>query len=181
MSVLAHRDAIPSDLEFIRYTWAASYKFSHFAGPTPMGKYRERMHEDIQEWLCRQGVVALVAHKPGELPPDDAYGWVVAERDVVAPMDVWDNGRREARWKALPQPLLHYVYVKQPYRRLGVARGLLSAVGDDCDRVIYHTFSTAVVPKIQAERRRQRLHPLALRFEPLIVRFPKNKHEVDEP
>ena len=111
--------------------------------------------------LGRSGVEVLVAHHPD----GDLYGWLALEHDVSIP----EHSRVSGRWvdRLVPAgcPLVHYVYVKQPYRRLGIAKALLKEAGLDPRDKFFYTCKTAVVSHLDL--------PCA-KWMPLIARYPKS-------
>lgn len=174
----AIRRALPADLKFVRDSWRDSHRMSHTAGPIPMNRYREVYDDAIGQLLTRPDVVALVAHEQGEAPPYDLLGFICVEHNVQAPVRVREQQRVGDRFvgyrwvdrfEPLPQPLVHYVYVKQDFREHGLARALFKAAGVDPARPWVHTYSTAIVSKIRHAQN------WAGVFDPRLARFPKNE------
>ncbi len=163
------RTATATDLDFIRNSWRDSYRMSHMAGPIPMNRYRAVYDDLIGQLLARDGVQVLVAYIADHAPPNDAFGWLCIEHGASAPARVRENGRWTDGMSPLTQPLVHYVYVKQPFRRHHIARSLFVAAGVDVARHWVHTFSTAIVPKIRHTRDWGGV------FDPRLARFPKNE------
>jgi GNAT superfamily N-acetyltransferase len=112
-----------------------------------MEDWRAVMEPQLRKLLTRPGVEVWVACHPGEEDHrSDLYGWIAVER-----------GHR--------QPLVLYVYVKQAYRRQGLARGLFAAVGIDPAAPFSYAAKTSAVRDLRSKI------PLS-RWEPLIARFP---------
>lgn len=144
-----------------------SYADAHAAGLVAFDDWRDVMTPQVCRILSRAGVEVTVAYHPDE--PDrraDVYGWVAVERGY----DVIRKRREHGRWveKKVPtdEPLVHYVFVKQPFRQMGLARRLFHAAGVDPMRPFNHTCKTGVVSKLAPKV------PFA-RWQPLIARFPK--------
>jgi hypothetical protein len=110
---------------FIIATWSSSYKDSHYAGILDNDTYAPAMHRQIPRVLARPGAVAMLAFERDD--PDFLYGHAVAELD------------------AHETPIVHYVFVKGPYRKLGVARGLFEALGINLKNYLVYTCKTGVV------------------------------------
>ena len=151
MTALAYRPAADQDRDFVINSWLYSYRTAHAAGLIAMGDWPAVMVPQLEKILARPGASVIVAHRPGEEDSRaDIYGWIATE-----------TGHE--------RPLVHYCYVKQPYRRLGIARGLMAAsgVGDD----FMYSCKTAIASKVSHRIPRAR-------WSPLVVRFP---HPDDKP
>ena len=165
MTSLAYRPAQEQDLPLVLDSWVTSYRTSHSAGLVLMDDWWTVMGRQVSRVLQRPGCAITVAYHPGESDHRaDLYGWIAIETGYEAPIRVRERGRWVERMESDPAPLVHYVYVRQPYRRLGVARGLMSAAGVDTGRRWRYTCRTAVVSKLQI--------PTAV-WSPLIARHPK--------
>jgi GNAT superfamily N-acetyltransferase len=90
---------------FIFSAWLKSYRNNAWAKNAPNTVYFKYHHELIERILKRSAV--LIAH-----PEDDA--------DQILGFAVFEE-RNEL-------VIAHYVYVKQPYRRMNIASELLNAV-----------------------------------------------------
>ncbi len=162
---LAYRRAEERDTPLIVDAWLESYRNSHAAGMVQMNAWRDVMGPQVEAVLNRAGVQTWVAFKPGA-DVADLYGWIATERDYKMPVRERINGLWEERLVPATAPLVHYVYVKQAYRRLGIARGLFRNAGvDPADEFIY-SCKTPVVATLSSKV------PLA-RWNPLICRYPK--------
>ena len=91
------RPATESDLRFVRSSWKTDFWKNHARKSMSHGVYSPGQARRIERLLGRSGT--LVAYFPEV--PDEVLGWAVVEHDV-----------------------LHYVYVKSSYRRVGIAKGL---------------------------------------------------------
>ncbi len=100
------REGKPEDEAFIFQTWLLGMKkASYEVRRMRDGVYFARWHRLIEDILER-GATVLVACPPGD--PDTILGYVVAET-------------------AREKPVIHFCYVKLPWRRLGIATKLITA------------------------------------------------------
>ena len=91
-------------------SWARSYRKSPFAGCIPNNLYDEVSRASFNDIIARPGA-----------------------RVVVATTELPEGGRRVMGY-AVAEPhrnCLHWVFVKQAYRRLGVGRALVNEVTKD--------------------------------------------------
>jgi GNAT superfamily N-acetyltransferase len=160
---LAIRPAEPDDLPFIADSYAHSYRASHWAGTVPMHVWQRVARESFAWLLEEHEPMVLVA---GEPKGPDLYGWIAVQRGLVAPQRVRDGGRWQTRTLPLG-PIVHYVYVKEAYRRIGVARSLLRSAGVDPQSEVLMTHKTAAGVRALKDR------SLSWRFNPLLARFPR--------
>lgn len=147
---IAHRPADSTDHRFIVKSWVASYRDADTAGFVQVEDWSDVMTPQIEKALDRPDVVATVAYETSD--PDrgaDLYGFIVA--DVV---------ERPA--------LIYYCYVKHAYRRCGIARGLLAAIGVDPELPFHYVCSTPFAGMLR------RKIPLS-RWLPKLGRFPKSE------
>lgn len=124
------RDGGERDQAFVFSSWLQSYRSSAFARPIATHTYFDRHHAVLERILARPTTRVVVA------TPEDApaviLGWAVTEGLL----------RGSARDGATaPTPTLHYVYVKEQFRKLGIARQLVARIG----RRFAVTHRTAVV------------------------------------
>lgn len=94
---LQFRKATPEDLKFVRHSWFESYRKGGKAPDT-----RIEFYDHGQNWIMKQAFrrgQVIVAYATEV--PDEICGWTCVEGEV-----------------------LHYVYVKHAYRRLGIATEL---------------------------------------------------------
>jgi hypothetical protein len=92
------RRATESDLRFVRASWFASHWDTWAKKRIARSVYEEGQRERIRGHLER--ALTIVAFFPEV--PDEVLGWACMEGDV-----------------------LHYVYVKGSYRRVGICAGLV--------------------------------------------------------
>lgn len=115
------RPVTDSDLPFVFHSWLRSYRMSEFAKELHNQVYFPQHHKVIEGLLQRCG--GVVACDP--LDSTQLYGYVVAE--------VIDEC-----------PVVHYCYIKEPFRKMGVAHLLLTAanVGWKPDAAFCYTHKT---------------------------------------
>jgi GNAT superfamily N-acetyltransferase len=93
-----------SEVGFVYKSWMGSYK--NHAGVIPYGMYRDIMQVFLDRIIKRDGCIVVLITHPND--PDFLFGFAVGERDT---------------------PTLHYIYVKEDYRRTGVATDTLEFLG----------------------------------------------------
>jgi GNAT superfamily N-acetyltransferase len=125
----------------------------------------------VHKVLYRPGIKILVAYHPDEPKESDAYGYAVIENGMRFPTRERVGRRTEKRMVDAPGPVVHYVYVKQLYRRVGIARALLVAAGVKDVGFIY-SCKTGVCSKIERLK--------SCRWMPLLVRYQKDQVEDDD-
>lgn len=189
MTALAHRLATLEDLRFVRQTWIDSYRHSRTSGILPAvdGEcievkscpscqtrvsvdrgYNAAMGPAIDWLFSRAGVEVWVAFHPDEAPPEDLYGWICIERGALEPVKVREGGQTFRVLRKTRQPVVHYVYVRLPFRELGVAAGLFRAAGVDPRAPFIFTASTGA-----SYRLRDKIP--GGRFDTRLARFPKHE------
>lgn len=135
---LATRQATPADLVFVVHSWARSYRDSHKAGLEQVADFMQTQPPILRKILSRPGARVLVAYEQAATSTKaDIYGWLAYERGFEIP--------RQGVMEQPDCPLVHYFYVKQPYRRLGVWAQLMKAAGIALDRHMYLTCETSVL------------------------------------
>jgi GNAT superfamily N-acetyltransferase len=143
MTSLAFRKATAADMAFVVDSFIDSYRTSHAAGLIVMTDWRAVMVRQLALMFQRPGVEAVVAYHP-EAESSDLYGWLAVEHGTP--------------------PLVLYVYVKQPYRRMGIAKALLEHVGISPEARFDYAAKTGVVTKLAPKMPNARWNPLRARF-----------------
>jgi GNAT superfamily N-acetyltransferase len=139
--------------------WIESFRESHAAGPIPMAMYR-RFYREVLTWILeREGCQVLVACNSED--ENQVFGFLVHE-----------TGNLDRRTRR-PVPVIHYLFIKQPYRRLGVASELLRAAKIDPRHPFLFTFKTATGTDVIRKKK------LGANWSPLLVRFPKRTKPED--
>lgn len=168
VSPLDYRRAEERDLRLVVGTWVGSYRTAHAAGMICMADWRDVMEKQVARVLERPDVEVWVAYNPQEESTrGDLYGWIAVERNYQVPVRERVDGRWVESLNPSWAPLVHYVYVKQPYRLLGIARGLFLAAHVSLESEFLFSCKTPVVSKVE-----HRI-PLA-HWAPLICRYPKD-------
>lgn len=98
---LRFRPATPADLRFVAHSWFESYRRGGGAPQVRFDTYKAGQGALIDRLLA--AAPTTVAFNPIE--PDEICGWMCGDRSTI-----------------------HFVYVKQAYRRMGIARALVSPV-----------------------------------------------------
>lgn len=149
MTPVAYRLARESDQAFLMDSWLRSCKHSRFIGPIPMDEYAACMSRWVTAILKRPGVEVLIACNPED--DDQIFGFICHEQGFRL-------------------PLVHFTYVKQPFRKFGIARGLFGAAKIDLNRAFQFTFQSRDMDLAQ----RRGKFPAA-KWTPLYARFPKQE------
>ncbi len=113
-AALSIRAATEADLTFVRSSWFESYRHGGFAPQVAFPVYREGQHNIIEGCLRRGRTLVAFA----TVVPDEVCSWVCVE------------GSR----------IIHYVYTKQAYRKMGIARKLVEKAS--VDSLTEHTHDT---------------------------------------
>lgn len=164
---IEYRLAAEPDMVLVVESFLESYRDAHAAGLIQMEDWFDVMRPQWRKVLARPGVEVFVACWKGERDHvADLAGWIVVERGYQVPERVRANGRWVKRMEPQAQPLVHYVLVKQPYRRHGIARGLFHAAGVNPAAGFNYTCKTAIVTTVAAKIP-------AARWVPMVARFPK--------
>lgn len=119
------RPATPKDLEYIRSTWLSSYRTSPYAGVVPNNLFDDVYGETITQLILR-GMRFVVVANPAD--PSLLLGWLAYEVSHAPP-------------PYRDEYVVHYLFVKPAYRRLGVASQALASVG--IAGPFFYTFRTS--------------------------------------
>jgi hypothetical protein len=114
--VIAHRDARDEDLAFVIPTWSRTYKMSRQSGMIASEDWASVMHPQIRKVVALPETRTVVAYESTD--PTVLYGFIAGDPIV---------------------PLVHFVLVKEAFRRAGCARGLFAALGVDPARRFFYT------------------------------------------
>lgn len=122
-SLVRFRPMLPDDVNFVKDSWLKSFRDSPWAGVVPNNLYTDTTNEAIEQLLARGAKVEVVsaAHDDNKI-----LAWCCSEPVI--------NG-----------VAVHYVYVKDPYRRKGLASALLERARGkaECERPrCLYTFRT---------------------------------------
>jgi GNAT superfamily N-acetyltransferase len=105
-----------TDLQFLFKAWISSYEKSPWAGTLPQ-HLSYSVHKATINQLIARGISVTMAVNPED--PDQILGFVAAEPG-----------------------LLHYIFVKDLFRRQGVASKLMASANFDRSQPLLHTFRT---------------------------------------
>jgi hypothetical protein len=115
---LARGEVIPSP---VVESWLASYRRSPWAGAVPNNLY-DAVYSDTIRQLVERGAALWLAHNPSR--PDHILGYLCSE--------VTSDG----------VPVVHFAFVKDLYRRQGIAASLFEAAGINPATKYFYTFKT---------------------------------------
>lgn len=112
----------PDDVMDVAKWWIGSFRRSKWAGTTPNNKFTEYMGESIRQLLAR-GSKCLLAVNPDR--PEQILGFIVTEKT------------------SKDEDVVHYLFVKDIYRRRGISKALLAEAGIKQDGTAFYTHKTA--------------------------------------
>lgn len=123
-----------------------------------MDQWYPTMWPFYEAFIARPGVQTLVAYE--EEDSAFTYGFIVAD---PTEQRVQTKDGAVHWWPAL----VLFVFVKQSYRREGIARRLFEAVGVDVRKPFLYSCNTQIASRLASKA------PNAV-FNPLVVRYPKD-------
>lgn len=122
------RRADEKDISFIFNSWLKSYRSSYFAKSISNTIYFEGHHKIIEK-LAKTSEI-IVACNPQD--PEQIFGYICAEKiDGIF--------------------CLHYIYVKQSFRRLGIGKLLLNSFERDKEQASVFTHHTKIAERLAAK------------------------------
>lgn len=127
--------------------WSSSYRKSHYAGLIWHEDWAAVMHPSITTILAKQARTAIMAVDPKD--HSFIYGFIVG--DTIG-----------------ATPVVDYVFVKEPYRRGGVARALFAELGVSPTQRFVMSCKTRIVSQLASKI------PSA-RFDNEQARYPKDE------
>lgn len=139
---VVYRPMRADDCKFVISAWSSSLRNSDRAGMIAMKRWAAVMHVEIEEALDRPHAITVVAQ---DTETDLLLGFISA--DVS---------------QGLPYVL--YVYVKEPHRRSGIARGLFAAIGVDPTKPFSYACRTTIVGWLRSKIPHARHDHLRVRF-----------------
>lgn len=156
---LAFRPATSdSDKRFVLSSWLDASRTSYSSGLIQMQDWYAVMWPQLEKARTRDGMQTLVAYEATD--PDFLYGFIVA--------DPSDQRVPDGDSVHYHPGLVLFVFVKQNFRREGIARRLFAEVGIDPNGRFIYGCNTKTASKLSSKV------PQA-RFAPLVARFPKEK------
>jgi len=121
---VATRRLVPDDMNFILNSWKKSFRGSR--GEWKNRQYFAEANRRIMRIMNRLPKIRIACDP---LDPKHIFGWIVAE-----------------------PPVLHYIYVKNVFRRAGVAQTLLATVDLSTAAKIHCTHWTSYAEKTAKKR-----------------------------
>lgn len=149
------------DLPLCKSSWLHGFRGSHFAGPLPPPLYF-KAYTGFVEYLLEECETLLAV-----LPEDtnEIFGFITYERAVDQDTRRLLNGVNEEHNRAErldSLPVVHWLFVKEVYRRYGLGQALLNQVTQG---PFYYTFRTGIAAKLAPKRQ--------CWFKPNLCRFKK--------
>lgn len=136
---------------FVVSHWSSSYKKSHQAGSIWHEDYAEIMHKQIDGYFKHHDLKAILACEATD--PRFIYGFIVGDVSETI-------------------PVVYYVYVKESYRRAGIARALFTALGVDPHERLVYVKSTPDAIELKSKLPLARFNPNELRYSKENRRHP---------
>jgi GNAT superfamily N-acetyltransferase len=153
--MIVHRPMTAADRTFVCDGWVASLRTSYDAGPIDMENWHSVMWAQVERYIDRPDVRTVVAFEATD--PAFLYGFICA--DTSEQVEHLRGGATKA-WPAF----VYYVFVKAPYRRSGVARGLFEAIGIDPRARWLYGWATPLARDLKAKIPQAKKNPLPARF-----------------
>jgi GNAT superfamily N-acetyltransferase len=152
-SVLAPAERCPMRCErnFVLSSWSGSLKHSREAGMITADDWVSVMHRQIAKICARPECRVLIAHGEGPVGSGVFLGFIAGEPD---------------------ERIVYYCFVKELYRRHGIARQLFAELGVDPRGRFAYPCSTRILTDPETNLRTK--IPLAIR-DPSVARYPKNQ------
>lgn len=116
----------PADDALVYDSWVESFRLAHAAGVIPMDMYRTIYREVVSRILALPTVAVAVLCMADDL--DQVLGYLVHQSGSP--------------------PTLHYVFVKEPFRRAKVATLLASHAGIVTSQPFGYSFKTPAMSKL---------------------------------
>ncbi len=114
----AFRPSSAEDFQLVLESWLGTWKTARAAGCIPNNMFDQVQTALIEQLLARGMKIDVIT--PSNRP-QQVMGWIAYEADPKAP----------------GKSLVHYLFVKAPFRRRGLANTLLRHVGNDDGRFVY--------------------------------------------
>lgn len=147
---IAIRPAADRDRRFVVSAWVASTRHLRRSVMIHDADWWTVMYPQVEKAIARHGVSTLVAYETDDPDPlADLYGFATVDHHQHP-------------------PLVYFVYVKEPYRRSGIATRLLVAGGVDPTKRLDYVIRVPLMGEL-AER-----YPLA-RHNPEPAMYPTRK------
>lgn len=124
---ITFRPMTADDRQFVISTWSSSFRTSPYAGMIRNDRWSDVMHPETAALIDRATTRTIVACEPSELDHlgrQFLYGFIATGPSRM--------------------PLVHYCYVKNKFRRRGIARRLFDAAGIDPAGGFVYTYRTNI-------------------------------------
>lgn len=135
---IRYRAAIAEDANFIFNSWLRSYRNSPFARNISNTIYFNEQHKLLEELVKTCKVVVAC----NESDTSQIYGYIVGDN-----IDGF--------------LVIHYLYVKQSFRNMGIGKSLLNMFDHDIDKAAIYTHHTKIADRL-APRFNLIYHPYVL-------------------
>jgi hypothetical protein len=119
---VATRPVKQEDIMDVVKWWTGSFKRSKWAGVVPNNEFPKVQGELIRQLLSRGAKCTLAVNKAN---PAQVLGFICTERT------------------RLNEPVVHFLFVKDYYRRHGISKLLLKVEDIPCDGSAFYTHKTA--------------------------------------
>lgn len=123
MSDFSTRPMLPEELPAVLESWAGTFRSSRYAGCIPNDKFYAVTYDAITQ-LVNRGMAVTVLTPANR--PEQMLGWIAHESDT-----------RDM------QPVVHYLFVKQPFRKRGLGRLLMDSIGAVKGSKFIYTYCTS--------------------------------------
>ena len=146
LEIVGVRDALAEDKPFVIDAWLMSFRQSHFAGPISAKRYRDIYSVEISDLILRPQSHVRVAYNRENT--GQIFGFLCFE-----------EGHKF--------PVVHYLYVKKPFRLMGIAMMLMRDAGVNPNRRFLYTYRTPLahdLTKIGGKFERGQFRPNIARF-----------------
>lgn len=122
------RPATQEDVPFIFSSWLKSYRNSLYARNITSTTYFSEHHKIIQNIVKKNPVIIAC----NDADPSQVYGYICA-------------GKTEGIFT------LHYIYIKQSFRTMGIAKSLMQSMGFDSNVASIYTHHTRTAERLAAK------------------------------
>lgn len=154
---IAFRPAVTeADRRFVIASWLDASRTSYSSGLIAMADWYDVMWPQYAKVLDRPGMRSLVAYEATD--PDFAYGFLVAD---PSEQRVPERDGSVRWWPAL----VMFCFVKQGYRRSGIARRLFAEMDINLDEPFLYGCNTQTASRLSAKAPKARFNPLVARFD----------------
>ena len=140
---VVYRSMYRADYNFVLSSWAHSFKGSQWAGVIPNNEWHASM-KNIIDQLASRGMQVIMAVADDDR--DQIMGYVAFEKSLAG------------------IPVVHYVFVKDDFRKEGLGKALLGVTGDGSFIYTFRTEDSQYLDSmgrfVPAIARRKELEPI---------------------